>query len=93
MSHGPHLRTRRVLGDDCEECLDRASNGLNGLSQLDNGNLRELAAIAREKSNDPFGIERPQAIGASFADMKAVETLRLAARIVYRSEITEEEAR
>ncbi len=82
--HAPHQGTRRVLGDDCDECVARADD-LHGLSQLDTQNLRELADIAAEKAETP--ILRPQDIGASYADMKAVETLRLAARIVYRSGI------
>ena len=37
MSHSPHLLPRRVLGDDCDECVSR-SLSLNGLSQLDDDN-------------------------------------------------------
>ena len=95
MSHAPHQGTRRVLGDDCEECVSRAAD-LNGLSALDNGNLRELAHLAQQKHEVRAAgrqITRPTELGASYADMKAVETLRLAARIVYRSGITEEVAR
>lgn len=94
MSHSPHLLPRRILGDDCEECVSRAMD-LNGLSQLDDTNIEKLADLAAEKMviNGGLGLVRPQEIGASYADMKAVETLRLAARIVYRSGITEEVAR
>ncbi len=91
MSHSPHLLPRRVLGDDCEECVNRALD-LNGLSQLDTGNLQKLAELATELHANP-GVLRPQELGASYADRKAVETLRLAARIVERSGITEEVAR
>ncbi len=86
MSHAPHQGIRRVLGDDCEECVGRAGD-LNGLSQLDTGNLKELAKLATEKQASKF-ILRPSDLGASYADMKAVETLRLAARIVNRSGIS-----
>jgi len=86
MTHAPHQGVRRVLGDDCDECVARAKD-LNGLSQLDTGNLRELADLAAEKAAVHPQLLRPQDIGASYADMKAVETLRLAARIVYRSGI------
>ena len=83
MTHAPHQGTRRVLGDDCDECVARA-NDLNGLSQLDGHSLRELANLAAQASGK---YADPKTFGASHADMKAVETLRLAARIVYRSGI------
>ena len=91
MSHSPHLLPRRILGDDCEECVSRAGT-LNGLSQLDDTNLAKLADLAVEK-HTASSLLRPQELGASYADMKAVETLRLAARIVDRSGIDMEVAR
>lgn len=91
MSHGPHEGTRRVLGDDCEECLGRATT-LNGLAQLDEGNLQKLAELAADKKRLGF-IVRPSQLGASYADMRAIETLRLMARIVDKSGIEMEVAR
>ncbi len=91
MSHSPHLLPRRVLGDDCDECVGRSFD-LNGLSQLDDGNLRKLAGLAADKQRIGF-VTNPNQLGASYADMKAVETLRLAARIVDISGISMEVAR
>ncbi len=87
MTHAVHQGTRRVLGDDCDECLSRAGT-LNGLSELDSGNLKELAELAQEIHDHP-GLLRPQDLGASYADRNAVETLRLAARITFRSGISQ----
>ncbi len=83
-THGHHDGVRRVFGDDCKTCVARATGGLEGLSHLDGPNLQELATLAAEKMAT-HGLTRPQEIGASYSDMKAVETLRLAGRIVYRS--------
>lgn len=96
MTHAVHEKPRIVLGDDCEECLSRAERGLDGLAELDETNLRRLASIAEAKlearrAGDP--IVRPSQIGASYADMRATETLRLAARIVEKSGIDPEAAR
>lgn len=88
MSHGPHQGTYTVLEDDCEECIGRAGD-LNGLSQLDDNNLQELARLATLQFELP-NIMRPSEIGASYLDIRAVETLRLAARLVYRSGISEQ---
>ncbi len=90
MSHGPHELPRRVLGDDCQECVSRSLD-LNGLSQLDDNNLKELAVLADELKLSDLEMG-PSAFDASWADFKAVDTLRLAARIVYRSGITEHTA-
>jgi len=62
------------------------------LSQLDDKNIAKLADLAAEKQA-MTNLVRPQDIGASYADMRAINTLRLAARIVFRSGITEEVAR
>ncbi len=86
MSHGHHELPRRVLGDDCQECVER-SGSLVGLAQLDDGNLVKLADLAAEMKDTSHDIT-----DASFADINAVGTLRLAARIVYRSGITEHTA-
>ncbi len=88
MSHGPHELPRRVLGDDCQECVQRSMT-IEGLAALDDGNLRKLAELAAELSIER--IDRREA-GVSHADEKAVENLRLAARLTYRSGITEEVA-
>lgn len=86
MTHAYHQLPRVVLGDDCEECRRRASD-IEGLASLDAGNLRLLGELANDLA---VGRPRPD---ASTADMRAVENLRLAARIVYESGITEEAAR
>lgn len=80
MSHSPHLTPRRVLGDDCEECVMRSQSVL-GLTYLDASNMRRLADLATETRDGG----KPD--DASWADMKAVDTLRMAARVVYRSGI------
>jgi hypothetical protein len=90
MSHGYHKKPRRVLGDDCKECVSRAQT-IRGLVVLDPENLAKLAALAAEVKADPYGEDTPQAsFGASYADMKAVDNLRSAARIVFASGITKE---
>ena len=86
MSHGHHDLPRRVLGDDCEECVQRSMT-IEGLASLDDSNLRKLAEFAVELKDTSHDIT-----DASWADMKAVGNLRLAARIVYRSGITEHTA-
>ena len=92
MSHAVHQLPRRILGDDCDECVSR-SKDLYGLSQLDTGRLRKLAELALEFHANPGTDDQPQELGASYADRNAVETLRFAARIVYRSGIDPEVAR
>lgn len=91
LMHAPHEGPGRVLYDNCDECVARAIGGLDGLSHLDNGNLKELAKIAVEKMSHPR-LVRPLE-GCSYADMKAVETLRLASRLVERSGIPAEAGR
>ena len=92
MSHGPHELPRRILGDDCDECVER-SQRIEGLAALDDHNLRKLSELAAEVVADPYGEDTPQtSFGASRADMKAVDNLRLAARLTYRSGITEHTA-
>ncbi len=79
MSHRYHGDLRGiVLRDGCDECEGRAAT----LIGIDDGNLRLLGVLA-QKSAPEMG----------FADHKAVDTLRLFGRIVFRSEITEEVAR
>ena len=91
MSHDVHQGIRRVLGDDCGECVARANSGLRGLANLDDNNLRRLAELAEDEKGHP-NWQQPMELGASYADMRAVDTLRLAARLVFRSRITEEVA-
>lgn len=83
--HDRHVLPRRVLGDDCAECRSRAET-IEGLAHLDPHNLAKLAWLAQQAKTD-----RP--VDASDADMRAVDNLRLAARIVYASGISEETAR
>jgi hypothetical protein len=89
MSHAPHQAPRRILGDDCEECVSRAGS-IEKLSELDSSNIRRLGDLAAELSEER--IDRREA-GVSYSDERAVENLRLAARIVFASGITEEVAR
>lgn len=86
MSHDRHDLPRWVLGDDCEECVSRAGT-LDGLEYLDQGNLDRLGELALEVHR--YG--KPP--DASYADMKAVQTLRRAARLTFAAGITEEVAR
>ncbi len=89
MVHGPHLRPCRIFADDCEECVERSST-IEGLMWLDSTNILKLGDLAEEvRSSAPHLVSPPM----SDADIRAVENLRLAGRIVYRSGITEEVAR
>ncbi len=88
MTHGHHDKPRRIFGDDCEECVERAST-IAGLAELDKSNIVKLGHLAAELSE----IHYVAAAEVSYADEKAVENLRLAARIVFRSGITEEVAK
>ena len=83
--HDRHVTPYRVLADDCAECRGRAQS-IEGLAQLDNRNLMMLASLAQQEKMD-----RPP--DTSAMDMWAVSNLRLAARIVYTSGISEETAR
>ncbi len=86
MSHAYHNLPRRIFGDDCEECVERAST-IAGLSNLDGHNIVKLGNLAAELK------ATPDLTGISHADYRAVENLRFAARIVFASGITEEVAR
>ncbi len=96
MSHGYHRKPRRIFGDDCEECVERAST-VEGLAELDSTNIVKLGDLAAElsemKSSGKWDDVHYVAAEVSYADEKAVEKLRLAARIVFASGITEEVAR
>jgi len=92
MSHGHHDLPRRIFGDDCEECVGRAST-IVGLAALDSINIKKLGDLALEFHANPGTEDQPQELGASFADVRAVGNLRLAARIVFASGIDEEVAR
>lgn len=97
MSHTIHEGPHRVFADNCEECIERTNLGLNGLTQLDHENLLRLAILARDKREyfreEGHNPTNPRELGASYADMRAVETLRLAARIVFASGINLDDAR
>lgn len=88
MSHAIHKLPRRILGDDCEECVER-SKDIARLSSLDSSNIVKLGDLAKEMTLHR-GDWPPE---VSYADARAVENLRLAARIVFASGITEEVAR
>ena len=93
MSHAYHELPKVVLGDDCEECVER-SQTIEGLASLDEVNLRRLVSLVAEMPRGRFGgVVMEQPSHASKADMRAVENLRLAARIVFASGITEVAAR
>ncbi len=93
MSHGAHQSPRRIFGDDCEECVERAKT-VQGLAALDDFNIVKLGDLAAEVRADPYGADTPQkSFGASRADMRAVHNLRQAARVVFASGISEEVAR
>jgi len=64
------------------------SKSVEGLAALDDSNLRRLAELAAELNQTRSDIN-----DASWADMSAVDNLRLAARIVFRSGIEEHTAR
>jgi hypothetical protein len=88
MSHAVHELPRRIFGDDCKECVGRAST-IEGLAALDGSNIKKLGDLAAELQTRIWERDPP----VSFADEQAVENLRLAARIVFASGITEEVAR
>ncbi len=80
MSHRFHGDLKGiVLRDGCDECEGRSRS----LIGIDEGNLRVLATLAAH----PFPSEM------SVSDETAIDSLRHMARIVFRSEITEEVAR
>ena len=87
MSHAIHKLPRRIFGDDCEECVER-SGDIARLSSLDSSNIVKLGDLAAEIYGPmPYDGET-----VSNADYRAVANLRLAARIVFASEITKEVA-
>lgn len=95
MTHAPHLLPRLVLGDDCEECVARAQS-LEGLAQLDELSLARLGVLAHQVADlrrAGRAYKLTASLGVSNADLRAVEILRLAARLVHAAGITEEDAR
>ena len=92
MVHSAHQLPRRIFGDDCDECVQRAST-IEGLQWLDSQNIIRLGDLAAEIGVDATDMEFSKPDDASWADMKAVDNLRFAARIVFASGITEEVAR
>lgn len=92
MTHAVHVQPRRIFGDDCEECDQRAAS-VRGLVALDPNNIRRLADLAAEMKVGGFsGDPDDSPPDSSRADMKAVDNLRMAARVVFASGITEEVA-
>ncbi len=94
MSHAIHNLPRRIFGDDCEECVERASDIMR-LSSLDSDNIVKLGDLAAEMAQHraKFKAVGSRPPGVSYADVRAVQNLRLAARIVFASGITKEVAR
>lgn len=87
MSHAYHGNLHgSVLKDGCDECEARVK--LPGMSSLDDDNLQRLAVLAVRDSIIP--LDRSE---VSHADIAAIENLRLMARIVFASGITEEVSR
>lgn len=80
--HGDLIGT--VLYDGCEECETRT--GLPGMVHIDNTNLQTLANMAELSSSEIVAQN-------SIADWVAIGNLRLMARIVFASGITEEVVR
>lgn len=79
MSHAPHDGLRGVvLYDGCQECENRVDK----LWKLDQNNLQRLARLIYEGDEN-----------VSRADGKAMETLRLWARVVFASMITYQDSR
>ena len=77
MTHAYHGDLKGiVLYDGCMECENRATR----IWELDGSNLLRLGALGMSNN----------ITGASYADRKALETLKLYARIVVASGITEE---
>ena len=89
MTHGHHDKPRRILGDDCDECVGRSKN-IEGLVRLDPFNIHKLARLAAElHGRGPIDTPPP---GFSHADIRAIDNLRLAGRLVFASGITSEVA-
>lgn len=92
MTHAIHQTPRRIFGDDCDECVERASSIPRMLSGLDSSNKRTLGALAAELHTRAKNGDLSKPDNVSWADLKAVENLRFAARLVFASGITEEVA-
>ena len=95
MIHELHKGPRVVFGDDCDECVSRCDT-LDGLAALDRINLVKLGALAArvvELRRAGLASRAGALLGASYVDMRAVDVLLLAARLVHGSGITEEDAR
>lgn len=79
-AHAPHGVTEAVLYDDCARCEYQALN----LWELDTTSLRNLANLARYLK-DGDSIRRSDLTNN---EVRAIEQLRLMARVVFASEIT-----
>jgi len=102
MSHEPHEGKGIILFDSCEECVSRAAR-IDGLFELDALNLNKLARLATQQRIDQLnaGIRRAAGVQVppgssddnpdlSHADRKAIENLRAAGRLTFRSGISPE---
>ncbi len=88
MSHSVHQLPRRIFGDDCEKCVERASSIPRMISGLDAQNKLKLGALATEVYRDHIDFHnKPDDI--SWADLRAVDTLRMAARLVFATGISD----
>jgi len=96
VSHVYHGDLRGILfREGCEECEARVNEGIYGLFHLDFENLVKLARLATEQklvSTDErksrrLPTENPD---LSYLDKKAIEYLRAAGRLTFRSGISQE---
>ena len=83
-AHAPHGVTESILYDNCPRCEYQALN----LWELDTTSLRNLAALARFLHDG--GLRRSELTNT---EIKAVEHLRLIARVVFASGIGRREAK
>ena len=93
MTHAVHQTPRRIFGDDCNECVERANSIPRMLSGLDSSNKRRLGVLATELHTRVENGDLSKPDDVSRADLKAVDNLRTAARLVFASGITEKVAR
>ena len=91
MTHQVHHLPRRIFGDDCEECVERASSIQGLVAGLDAHNKVKLGDLAHELYVLEIGDHNKPA-DISWADLKAVDQLRMAARLTFATMITMEVA-
>lgn len=83
VSHGIHVQPYVVLSDGCEECLQRAKSGLDGLMALDSINLRRLGELERRMGDNP-DVRLPEMSGL---DHLAVRNLTMARIVVEQADM------